>query len=504
MPKIKTISLVEPGPPSPHVFSKFKIPRLGTLILATMMRERGYDVNVYVEDINGIDYGRLFFGSDIVGISSITSTTPASYKLADMLDEVEKISQGKKKIPVVMGGPHVTFLPDEALEHADFVVRNEGEKTLIELVNALENAKGLEKIKGLSYKQNGKKIHNPDRPFLAGDELSEILIPDMTLIPNYEKSWHDRFRIIPLVLPIETGRGCGFGCKFCSVKNQFGKKSRTRANDIVVDAMKEYKDELAPFHGFFIDDNFALNKKRAKELLKDIIDKDATPERGLSAQVRVETARDSELLDLMKQTGMTTVYMGFESINPEALKEMKKGQTVQDIQRAIYEFGIRDISIHAMLVFGFDSNKLADFDRAKRFIEDNKLTENGSSIQALTLVPLPGTETHRELEQQGRIITKNYELYDGHHAVFEPKNMTAYELEEGTRSVMRDSYLLTKSLKHLLRGRIKDSAVNTAAWHYISKQGKQSENIRWREALKEIGQLEDRKSREIFRRSSTA
>src|SRR5512143_3570689 len=125
----KSIYFLEPKSPGIHVFSAYHIPRLGTILLATILRNRGYDTRVFIEDVAKPDWDAMEKAS-IVGISTITSTAPRAYRLADNFK-----AQGKT---VIMGGPHATFMPDEALEHADFVVRGEGEDTLPELLDAIE------------------------------------------------------------------------------------------------------------------------------------------------------------------------------------------------------------------------------------------------------------------------------------------------------------------------------------------------------------------------------
>ena len=123
------IIFIEPKPPNFHIFTKFMSPRLGTFILGSLMRQRGWEVEIYVEEMGAIDWSRVE-SADIVGISSITSTAPRAYKIADKVREIG--------IPVIMGGPHPTFLIKEALQHADFVIRGEGEHPLMAFVDAWE------------------------------------------------------------------------------------------------------------------------------------------------------------------------------------------------------------------------------------------------------------------------------------------------------------------------------------------------------------------------------
>ena len=126
---MKNIVFIEPKAPGFHYYSRIVIPRLGTIILGTILRNRGYNVKVYIEELKRIDFKDLQ-KADLIGISTTTSTAPRAYQIAK---KVKKFN-----IPVVMGGPHVTFLPDEALNFADYVVRGEGEKTIVELLDCLE------------------------------------------------------------------------------------------------------------------------------------------------------------------------------------------------------------------------------------------------------------------------------------------------------------------------------------------------------------------------------
>ncbi len=145
---------IEPQAPNIHIFSQYPLPRLGVIILGTMMKQRGWEVEVYVEDLRRIDF-EVVAGADFVGISTITSTAPRAYAIADKVRAMG--------IPVLMGGPHVTFLTEEALAHADFVIRGEGERPLMALIDAWEEGRDLSGTPNLSFKTaDGRMVHNPD------------------------------------------------------------------------------------------------------------------------------------------------------------------------------------------------------------------------------------------------------------------------------------------------------------------------------------------------------
>ena len=138
---IKKIVLIEPRSPDLHVFSRWKLPRLGLVILSTRLKAAGYDVKLIVEEVAPVDFDALF-SADLVGISTITATAPRAYEFA--------AAARRAGIPVMMGGPHVTFLPDEALEHCDYVLRGEADDLIVDFVRAIESGQGLEAFPSLS------------------------------------------------------------------------------------------------------------------------------------------------------------------------------------------------------------------------------------------------------------------------------------------------------------------------------------------------------------------
>jgi len=422
---IKKVVFVEPKSTHLHVYSRITIPRLGSVLLGTIMRNKGYDVRVYIEDIAPVDMAEVL-SADFVAISAITSTAPQSYRLADQVRAAG--------IPVVVGGTHCTFLPDEALQHAEFVVRGEGEFAFQELVDAIKAGEGFEKIQNLSYWQDGRTVHNPERPKISNLDVNPI--PDYHLITGWKPG---------SVVSIATSRGCPFACTFCSVPGMYGHAFRTHSIDRVMEELHAYGRD-APYI-FFADDIFTANKKRVKELFRRMIQAGITPEWG--AQVRSETVDDDELLQLMHDSNCFNVYVGFESINPRTLKLFDKKQDLGKIERAIEKFHKAKIGIHGMFVVGSDEDDVetiwATLDFAKKRDID--------SIQFMILTPIPGSPDWDHLYAKGEKYVTNFDwsVYDGHHVVHQPRRISPYELQVTAIKAMQKFYSWPMILQRAIR-----------------------------------------------------
>lgn len=411
--KLRNVYFIEAKSPGSHIFSFTALPRLGCILLGTILKRNGYNTKVFIEDIAPIDWG-LLDNADMICISAITPTANRAFQLAEKFR--------KKGVPVAIGGPHSTFLPDEGLQYADYVIRGEGEDTIVELLDHLENNRPLNSIKGLSFSNDkGEAVHNPQRELL--DDLTTAPIPDFSIVYQWKRS---------KVVPVATSRGCPFGCRFCSVIPMFGRKYRFKPIKRVLEEIRNADPQKR--HVFFIDDNFAANKQRTKDLLREMINSDIRIQ--WSAQVRTDVAKDPELLGLMRKAGCFAVYIGFESINPETLSLYNKSQGLKDIEESIRAVKQHSINIHGMFVLGSDTDDIETIKNTAKFAK--KL--NIDSIQFMVLTPLPGTPVFEDLKSEGRLIHTDWSKYDAHHAVFEPKLMTAFELHVETLKAMARFY----------------------------------------------------------------
>ncbi len=426
-----------------------KLPRLGAVLLATIARQHGWEAKVYVEDIAPVDYQDVLT-ADVVGISSITSTAERAYAMADALRPYH--------VPIVMGGPHPTFMVDEALTHCDYVVRGEGEEALPLLLAAIRSGRGLETVPNLSYRDSeGVTHHNPQTSTI--EDLDSLPYPDFNLIVGWrlEKSFNGR----PIV-PIQSTRGCPYGCKFCSVIGMFGRKMRFRSTAHVLGEIEQYQGQ--PMHIFFYDDNFTANTQRAKEIIRSsLVERQMAA--SWSAQVRTDAARDGELLQLMRETNCTSLYIGFESVNPAALREMNKKQDVDTITQAVTKFNEYGVDVHGMFIIGFDSDDRETIRETLRFARRSGI----ASAQFLILTPLPGTPMFDELRDAGRLKTMSWSNYDAHHVVYVPKNISALELQWAQITGHARFYSLRRAVDRFANGQL----TNAFIYLYANKMNRQ-------------------------------
>jgi radical SAM superfamily enzyme YgiQ (UPF0313 family) len=314
-----------------------------------------------------------------------------------------------------MGGPHVTFLPEEALEKgADYVFRHEADETFptfIKWWGAGKNLQALMHIPGLSFKVGDGYHHTPAPPRVNLDSLPT---PDLDLIDGFEK---------PNAIPLITSRGCPWNCDFCSEVAMFGRAYRFRSQEKVVEDIRYYNQRYGRIQIFFADDNLAANRTRLERLCRGIIENGLV--RSFSGQIRLDLAKHPETLRLMFRAGFMRAYIGYESTNPESLEEMGKGLNASDMAAYTKTIHDRGIEIHAMWVLGFDSDTIAT-------VKDNiraAMKWGLETSQFLILVPIPGSNLCEQLKSDNRIFNHEWSHYDGHHVTFYPAKMTPRQLQ---------------------------------------------------------------------------
>ena len=439
--EINRAVLIEPESPGFNFFSSVQMPLLGLPLLGAIMEKMGIEVRIFCENFSDLDWDQIR-EADIVGLSVLTVLAPRAYELAG------KIKNINPSAPVIMGGVHVSMLPEEALENgADIVVRGEGENTIKKLIDGLRQEKSLEKIPGISYRREGNIIHNSPGGMT---ELDRLPAPDFSLIENY--------RDIPYI-PYQTSRGCPHDCEFCSVVEMFGRKVRYRDSGQVISDLTEITSDPAQSEKnvFIVDDNFSARKGRAKTLLEDL--KSSTLQLEWSTQEEVLVHKKEDILDLMAETGCKRLQLGIESLNPAALDEYDKPQRKSDIYKAVEKIKARGIAVHGMFVLGADSDTMKTIKETIQAALELDL----ETAQFFVLVPPPGTDFFQRIKENGRLLAEkisDWSFFDGQHVVFEPKNFSPAALQKAQIKAFKKFYSLKRSLKWLSRGRFREAGVS--------------------------------------------
>ncbi|MDQ7823975.1 MAG: radical SAM protein [Candidatus Eremiobacteraeota bacterium] len=422
---IKRIALVEPDTDIPNIYKLIGIPRLGLPVLGNLLEHEGYEVDIFSDKIRKPSMGELE-GYDLLGISILTNSSHQGYRYADALKK-----RGKT---VIMGGPHATFQPDEALGHCDYVARGEAEKTFLELLAALNAGSGVEGIKGLSYRKDGAIVHNEDREI--SDEFINVpaTFSRVKGIEAYKNGLGSRFFYTPMVY---TSRGCPFNCRYCTVIKLAGRKLRYRDLDCCIDdirnALKGIKERKSIM---IIDDNFTVDMDRAKELLRKMIRLGKPRHVLYNMQLRVETFKDEEFLSLINEAGFGLLHVGFESISRGSLKEWKKNISVEQIRFAVEQARKHGLKVNGMFIVGSDS----DTEETVAETVDHAIELGMAVMQLFILCPLPGSEVFTQCVEENRIFTYDWRYYDCHHSVFFPMHMRPSVLQRAVQRANKKFY----------------------------------------------------------------
>jgi radical SAM superfamily enzyme YgiQ (UPF0313 family) len=341
---------------------------------------------------------------DLVGI---TFHTPSAYHAYDLAAQFRA-----RCIPVVLGGPHVTLLPDEAQTHADVIFVGEVELTWPQFLKDFES---------------GLYTHRYD----------SNVPPSLDHVPMASKNLYHRFDLTAGRL--FATRGCPYECDFCSVAVMYRRKVRKRA-------VEEVAAEYVSFRGkviIFWDDNLANDREYAKELFRAI-----TPyKKWWSSQASIQAGEDDEFLELAARSGCKQLFIGLESISQASMNEVrKKFNRVEEYVRVIERIHAHGIAVQAGIVFGFDNDTESIFSETLDFLESTGVQNATFNI----LTPYPGTHLFQRLETEGRILTRDWTLYNGRATVvFQPRQMSPETLLEGHRYANRRFYSLNSIYKRL-------------------------------------------------------
>ena len=345
--------------------------------------------------------------TDLVAISIETYTAKRAYQIAS--------EYRQRRVPVVMGGFHATLCPHEVAEYAEAVVVGEAEEVWPQVIDDFRHGK-LEKF-----------YQAAARPSLAG------LKPDRSIFRGK--------RYLPIGL-VEGGRGCHFSCDFCAIQTVFKQSHQRRPIDDILRDVREVwpRQKLI----FFIDDNLTSNTAAAKDFLRALI---PLKVRWVS-QASINVAHDDEFLDLLARSGCQGLLIGFESLNPNSLREMNKNFNTMrgGYEKALANLRRYRIRLYATFVFGYDSDTPDAFPETIAFAKRHRFF-----IAAFAhLLPFPGTPLYQRLKDEQRFIHPTWWLddtYSYNKIPFQPKQMTPAELQQHCLQARREFYTWTSILR---------------------------------------------------------
>ena len=377
----------------------------------------------------------------LVGIGAMTRMAAKAYRMADALRAAGVL--------VVMGGPHVTEMPDEALgrdggaRHADAIAVGEADETWPRIVADADRG-ALQEIYAPVDAFGQEQKPSLDRyPEIPWDRMD---LDQFDMIAHFPKPLRRMCNAVGMtwqsfhLIPIESGRGCPYGCEFCTVTGFFGDSIRFRSNESVVNELlalksleKRKKGKIAVF---FIDDNFAINLRRTKSLLREIIARDAQV--PWIAQISMNLLRDEELVSLIAQSGGIWIFMGLESIDPENLKSVAKDFNKPAEYAAVLERLARH-GLYAItsFIFGMDGDRPGV---AERTLERIRSWPPGLPVFGL-LTPYPATPLYDKLAAAGRLTRPKHWLdFRPFVMAHSPLGLSAAEAETEVQQAWMASY----------------------------------------------------------------
>jgi radical SAM superfamily enzyme YgiQ (UPF0313 family) len=398
----------------------------------------GWDVEIVDENILDQPHRPSAAGIDAVGIGAMTTQARRAYALADAYRAMA--------VPVILGGIHPSAMPEEALAHANIVCKGDAESTLPRALTDLA-AGGVQ----------GKRIYDwqdyPDPPIAT--PRKDLLDPSQYLVFN----------------PIQTTRGCPHNCTFCTTPAIFGKKFRQRDIGSIVGEIRQAREAFGTRTFIFSDDNVAGNHAWARELFEAL----RPLKIAWASQCDILIARDPKLLAAMRDSGCIGVILGLESPKPATLRRAgKRYADAKDYLATIAALQSYGISVWGSFIFGFDGEDWRDCMNAVRFARRARLCMSCYPI----LTPFPGTAVFEQYRREGRLLTTDWDKYNGATVVYQPERMTPQELSHAQMAAFHEFYLPSSALSRLglwplrVRSWLANLAIHRGLTYYYARRGR--------------------------------
>jgi radical SAM superfamily enzyme YgiQ (UPF0313 family) len=407
---------------------------LGLAYVAAAVRDAGFPVEI----LDAYSFGNTAddirakiesFHPTIVGISSLTPQWPDAEKLAELIKQVDA------EILTVVGGSHVTALPEEAVASSavDVAVIGEGEGTMQEICEKVSSGGNLNTVAGIVLGLGGNIEKTQPRPLST--DLDSFSFPAHDLLPdpalyNPFPAWGNGGTFSCMI----SGRGCPYNCCFCDVTVQQGRRYRLRSAKNIVDEMTWLYNEYGVRTFSFRDPSVICNRKRLMEMCRLILERKLDIAWTCSARAN---EIDTEMLETMKTAGCRLIQYGIEVGNTGMLKKIKN-ISKERVIKAVHETKKAGIGAHGYFLFGFVDETVEMMDETIAFAKELDLVSAGFAV----MVPFPGTQEFEKYEREGLLLSRDWRDYDVlGKPVYRHKNITNEQLAAAPRKAYRQFYL---------------------------------------------------------------
>lgn len=463
------ILFIEPPKEFWFVMGEYLPPPLGILQLAAFLESRNNKWEIEVLDCQAESVGwnhlkrRVESSRPSVVVCSALATCN-TYTVVRTLDMVKEIDPD---IKTVVGGQHFTALAQESLESypiIDFVIRGEGELTLLELVSKLDKNKKYTAVAGLSYRNGEKIIHNPPRPLIAN--LDDLPLPGYHFIADHMHKYH--FKLMASAgdgyAMVEASRGCQFKCTFCSQWVHWGGKWRSKSPQRIASEMEHLHNEYDINFLWLTDDNLTLGKRTnilCDELIKNRVNEDLK----WFVQARSDDIiKNNKILPKMRKAGNNWIMAGLERHDESTLKNFHKGIKASDSKQAMDLVKDNDILSQATLMIGDREDSHQSLEEFREFV--NYVDPDLAIFMILT--PFPGTEIYQTAQKNGWIEDENWSNYDMVHAVMSTEHLSRLEVQEELYQCYRSFY---GSMRRRITGIFSQNKLKRQTYRYMAGQG---------------------------------
>ncbi len=427
--RIKRILFVEPPRNYWFVMGEYLPPPTSLLILAAYVEKEIPDIEIEILDCqserigwNGVEKFIESYTPSIVLTSGFTCNAYTCARTAEITKNVDK------DIVTIVGGIHFSSVPEESLNdfpEIDYIIRGEGEITLVELIKALENEKKIEHVKGISFKHNEKIIHTPPRPLIKN--LDKLPYPAYHLVEDHIKNYH--FSMMAgrntRYMVLEGARGCNHRCTFCTQWKHWGGIWRTKSIKRISNEIEFLNETYGGVFLWFTDDHFRFNL-RGKELYKELKKSKCKEDIMLFLQARTDdVAKHPDLVTKLREVGTYWIMCGVENYAEATLEEYNKKSIPRDAYASMKILRENDIFSHAMFVIGNRYETHESIENLRKFSMD--LDPDFAIYTALT--PFPGTIYYEEAKKNGWIEDTNYSNYDMAHAIMPTETLTRRDVQ---------------------------------------------------------------------------